>query len=188
LLKRMPTRACSVTPNPPGRGRCGLGIVRQVTSHAATTATHKFANRIWAQRRHHLVLQLLRVDEVLDDPERPPRGRPAAPPCTASSSPSRPDSPDHNAAECCTCRRTGPDPGNGPHYGTRRPDHPPQPELRTQRPRPLWKSCADQPISATHPPANHLQDHLVELKITRDPGPTDRGLTAQLPVRRREPG
>ena len=81
-----------------------------------------------------------------------------------------------------------PDPGNGPHYGTRRPDHPPQPELRRQRPRPLWKSCADQPISATHPPgkpstrsSSRTQDH----QRSRSHGSW---LTAQLPVRRREPG
>jgi hypothetical protein len=40
--------------SPPDAVNAGLGIVLQVTSHAATTATHKFANRVWTRRRHHL--------------------------------------------------------------------------------------------------------------------------------------
>jgi hypothetical protein len=42
-------------------------MVLQITSHAATTAPHRFANRVCARRRHHLHRHVVLVLDVLRD-------------------------------------------------------------------------------------------------------------------------
>src|SRR5690242_272123 len=88
---------------------------------------------------------------------------PAAPPYAASSSPSRPGSPGRNAARCCTYPRTGHGPGNGPRYGPTRPDHPPQPEPCTRRPRPTVEKLG-RPAGPTFPQPKHSRIKITKLK------------------------
>ena len=114
------------------------------------------------------------VDRDKDGGERGDRGthRRAARPCAATSSPSPPDWPDRNAAQYCTCQRTGPGPGTGPSYGTKssspRPDHPPSPDPPTNGPhgpdRRPTRGTAGQTSGPTlpnrrRPPLSTNQDH-----------------------------
>src|SRR5262249_5124426 len=79
---------------------------------------------------------------------------PAAPPCAANSSLSRPDSLDRNAAECCTYPHTGPGHGNGPPCGTPQPAHRPQPESRTPTETTVEK--LGRPADVRYPPIPQL--------------------------------